>query len=303
VNQQLPKYRDVKRLVKDISLAEIALISSMIDPGSGPEIKCRSLGMNELKTLKRARESMTGRVAFLIVVVIALSSCIHDVSTKEPKPFSDNFTVDSTLKAGWILYEPNPASSFAIGSNGLLLEASGQNGGSDLWSGTNFRASLLLQPISLSADWTIITHFFFSLTVDFQAAGLILTMQPGDFNQFSKFHRFELSYQNRQNGLGIASYTNGLIDPPFEPYSGNEVYLKLTKVDATYKYYYSTSGERWTLVSTIIDASPYSYVGLDSIRQPWHGSPNLDSRPTFKSFCYLRAGEDNVEPACPKPIS
>jgi hypothetical protein len=247
---------------------------------------------------------MTGRVAFLIVMVMALSGCIHDVSTKEPKPFSDNFTEDSTLKAGWILYEPNPASSFAIGTDGLLLEASGQNGGSDLWSGTNFRASLLLQPISSSANWTIITHLFFSPTIDFQAAGLVLTMQPGGFTRLSKFHRFELSYQNRQNGLGIASYTNGPIDPPFAPYRGNEVYLMLTKVDATYKYYYSTTGEQWTLVSTIIDMSPYSYVGLDSIRQPWHGSPTLDSRPTFKSFCYLQAGEaDNGDAACHKPIS
>jgi hypothetical protein len=185
-----------------------------------------------------------------------------------------------------------------------LLEASGQNGGSDLWLGTNFKASMLLKPISSSANWTIVTHFFFSPTVDFQAAGLILTMEPGGFTRSSKFHRFELSYQNRQKGLGIASYTNGPIDPAFAPYSGNEVYLKLTRVGATYKYYYSTTGEQWTLVSTIFDMSPYSYVGLDSIRQPWHGSATLDSRPTFKSFCYQQAGEaDNADAACDKPIS
>jgi hypothetical protein len=243
---------------------------------------------------------MIGRVAFLIIGVMALFGC--DVSTKEPKPFSDNFTEDSRLKAGWILYQPNPASSFSIGTDGLLLEASGQNGGSDLWSGSNFRASLLLQRISPSADWTIITHFSFSPTIDFQAAGLI--MEPGGFTQSSEFHRFELSYQNRQNGLGIASYTNGPIDPPFAPYSGNEVYLKLTKVGTTYKYYYSSTGEHWTLVSTIIDSSPYSYVGLDSIRQPWHGSAALNSRPTFKSFCYHPVGEaDNVDSACHKLIS
>jgi Beta xylosidase C-terminal Concanavalin A-like domain len=247
---------------------------------------------------------MTRRAAFFIVMVMALSGCIHDVSTTEPKPFSDNFTEDSALKAGWILYEPNPASSFTIGADGLLLEASGQNGGSDLWFGTNYGASLLLQPISSSANWTIVTHFFFSPTIDFQAAGLVLTMQPGGFTHLSKFHRFELSYQNRQNGLGIASYTNGPIDPPFARFSGNEVYLKLAKVDATYKYYYSTTGDRWTLVSTIIDMSPYTFVGLDSIRQPWHGSPALASRPTFKSFCYRPAGAaDDGDAACHTPIS
>ncbi|HXZ00868.1 MAG TPA: hypothetical protein VEI03_12770 [Stellaceae bacterium] len=247
---------------------------------------------------------MTGRVAFLIIVMTAFSGCTHDISTKESKPFSDNFTEDGTLKAGWILYEPNPASSFAIGTDGLLLEASGQNGGSDLWVGTNYRASLLLQPISPSANWTIITHFFFSPTVDFQAAGLILTMEPGGFTRASKFHRFELSYQNRQNGLGIASYTNGPIDPSFARYRDNEVYPKLTKVNTTYEYYYSITGVQWTLVSTIVDVSPYSYVGLDSIRQPWHGSPTLESRPTFKSFCYLPAGEaDSGDSACHIPIS
>lgn len=245
---------------------------------------------------------MTEGVAFLIVMVLALFGC--DVSTKEPKPFSDDFTEDRSLKTGWILYQPNPTSSFAIGPDGLLLVASGQNGGSDLWSGSNFRASLLLQPISPSANWTVVVHFFFSPTIDFQAAGLVLTMQQGGFARSSKFHRFELSYQNRQHGLGIASYTNGPIDPPFAPYTGNEVYLKLTKVDATYKYYYSSTGEQWTLVSTIIDTSPYSYVGLDSIRQPWHGSATLDSRPTFKSFCYLQGGEaDDGNAACHKPLS
>jgi hypothetical protein len=247
---------------------------------------------------------MIGRVAFLITTLMTLCFCAIYLSAQEPRPFSDDFTEDRTLKPGWILSQPNGASSFAIGSDGLLLEASGQNGGSDLWFGTNYRASLLLQPISPSANWTIITHFAFSPTVDFQAAGLILAMQPGSFTRSSKFHRFELSYQNRQHGLGIASYTNGPIDPRFASYNGNEVYLKLTKVDATYKYYYSSAGGNWTLVSTIVDASPYSYVGLDSIRQPWHGNPTLHSRPTFKSFCYLPADNaDTADAACNTPIS
>ncbi len=144
----------------------------------------------------------------------------------------------------------------------------------------------------------------FSPTIDFQAAGLILAMEPGGFTRSSKFHRFELSYQNRQNGLGIASYTNGPIDPPFAPYGNNEVYLRLTKSGATYKYYVSATGERWTLVSTIIDVSPYSYVGLDSIRQPWHGSNTLDTRPLFKSFCYLQAGDaGSADGVCDIPVS
>ena len=200
--------------------------------------------------------------------------------------------------------QPNPASSFAIGHGGLLLEASGQGGGSDLWSGTNFRASLLLQPVSPSADCTIVIHFAFAPVIDCQAAGLILTTQTGGFTRSSKFHRFELSYQNRQKGLGIASYTNGPIDPAFASFTDAEVYLRLTKVNSTYQYYYSTNGDQWIIVSTIVDPTPYGYVGLDSIRQPWHGSPTLDSRPIFRSFCYLPAGEaDDGDAACAKPIS
>jgi hypothetical protein len=197
---------------------------------------------------------------------------------------SDNFTKDEVLKKQWILTQLNPASYYRVGSSGLLLEASGENGGSDLWSGTGYRASLLLLPISPKANWTITTHFIFAPEIDFQAAGLILTTQKDNFDRTSQIHRFELSYQNRQNGLGVASYTNGPIDPAFAPFSGKEIFLKLEKAGSEYRYSYRTVGHDWKLVSVIADPSPYTYVGLDSIRQPWHGSTTLDSKPVFKSF-------------------
>jgi hypothetical protein len=262
-------------------------------------LNCRAVSSQQAANIEQEGTSLAGRAAVLIVMAMALSGCALNKSAERPAPFSDNFTEDAALKPGWILYEPNPASSHAIGSDGLLLEASGKNGGSDLWLGSNFRASLLLQPVSPAANWTIITHFSFSPSVDFQAAGLVLTTQSHGFTRASKFHRFELSYQNRQNGLGVASYTNGPSDPLFARYRGKEVYLKLTKLGATYQYSYSMTGKTWISVSTITDPTPYAYVGLESIRQPWHGGPNVDSRPIFKSFCFVGAGQgDDVDAAC-----
>jgi hypothetical protein len=220
----------------------------------------------------------------IALAAYALTTSPHQAKAQTPEPLSDNFTMDEALKEGWILFEPNRASYCFIGTEGLVLGASGENGGSDLWSGTNYNASLLLQPISPEANWTIIVHFFFSPVIDVQAAGIILTAQINGFTSASSIHRFELSYQNGHHGLAISSYTNGPIDPDFAPYIGKEVYLKLTKVGSKYWYSYSARGKHWILLSTIIDPAAYRYVGLDSIRQPWHGYPTMDSQPVFESF-------------------
>jgi hypothetical protein len=222
------------------------------------------------------------RLAALALATVALA--LQRAEAQTPAPFSDDFTADQALRAGWILSEPNPSSRHSFGPGGLLLEASGEHGGSDLWLGTNFRASLLLQPIQPSASWTIVAHFEFRPVIDFQAAGIVLTTQTGGFSQTSRFHRFELSFQNGHDGLAVSSYLNGPIDPDFAPYRGNEIYLKLTKAGSTYTYSYSATGDRWIRVSTLIDPTPYCYVGLDTIRQPWHGGPRLFSQARFRSF-------------------
>jgi hypothetical protein len=244
---------------------------------------------------------MLGRMMVAVVATFAINALLYPAEAQTPQPFSDNFTRDKTLESGWTLSQPNPESHHSIGASGLLLESSGENGGSDFWSGTNFNASLLLQPISPENNWTIITHFCFHPVIDFQAAGIVLTEQLTGFTYLSRIHRFELSYQNVHDGLAVSSYTIGPIDPNFAPYSIDEIYLKLKKIGFTYYYSYSATGKQWTLVSTIIDTSPYRYVGLDSIRQPWHGGPALDSRPTFKSF--NTNGEVDPVGMCARPIS
>jgi hypothetical protein len=227
------------------------------------------------------------RSTILAIAALCMLMPAHASGARAVKLFSDDFTKDSVLNTQWTLSELNPASNYRLTGDGLLLEASGENGGSDLWVGTGYRASLLLRPIPPDADRTIYTHFTFAPEIDFQVAGIILTTQTNNFDRTSKFHRFELSWQNRQNGLGVASYTNGPIDPPFAPYSGAEIFLKLEKSGSQYRYLYRTATSEWKLVSVFVDTNRYLYAGLDSLRQPRHGNATLDSKPVFKSFALL----------------
>lgn len=164
-------------------------------------------------------------------VVVSAASPMHAIA-QNSAPFSDIFTSDAALNSGWLLSQPNPSSHYSIGADGLLMGVSGQHGGSGLWLGTNFRASLLLQPIAPDADWQITVHFCFMPIIDFQAAGIVLTSQPGNFTAASAFHRYELSYQIVHGGLAVSSYTNGPIDPGFAPYHSNlcACVLRLDKI-------------------------------------------------------------------------
>ena len=101
------------------------------------------------------RSSTVARMALLAAAcVLPLAAQAAD-QAKKVKPFSDVFAKDTTLNAKWTLAEPNTASSYRLGKKGLLLDASAQNGGSDLWPVTNYNASLLLQPLTSTLNWTV----------------------------------------------------------------------------------------------------------------------------------------------------
>jgi cytochrome c len=200
---------------------------------------------------------------------------------KKNKPFSDKFTQDSVLNPRWVLAEPNGGSSYSLGKHGLVLDASALNGGSDLWPVTNYNASLLLQPISASFDWTVKTRVMFQVTNNYMGAGLVLTQQTSGFTASSVFHRFEYG-DNPQPG--IESFTNGTPDPNYAAFDGKLVYLMLQKAGSIYTYSYSTNGKSWTPVSTITDSAAYSYIGLISIRQPYDGQTGVDAKPVFSYF-------------------
>jgi len=101
------------------------------------------------------RSSTVARMALLAAAcVLPLAAQAAD-QAKKVKPFSDVFAKDTTLNAKWTLAEPNTASSYRLGKKGLLLDASAQNGGSDLWPVTDYNASLLLQPLTSTLNWTV----------------------------------------------------------------------------------------------------------------------------------------------------
>ena len=206
-------------------------------------------------------------------------------TTRPPKkssPFSDIFTKDTSINPGWVIAEPNAGSSYGLVKKGLLLDASAQNGGSDLWPLTNYNASMLLQPIMPSTyGWTVTTKISFRVTHDYMGAGLVLTTQTSGFNSSSSFHRFEYG-DNPQPG--IEGFTNGSPDPSYIPFDGKLVYLCLQKVGETYVFSYSTDGKTWTQVEAVTDDTPYTYIGLISIRQPYDGKLGVDSKPVFSYF-------------------
>ena len=200
---------------------------------------------------------------------------------KAQKPFSDSFTKDMVIDPRWIVSEPNSASGISIGKKGLLLDASGQNGGSDLWPSTNYNASLLLQPINPALDYTITTNIKFAAIDNYTGAGLVLTTQTTGFTRASVFHRFEYGDNPVE---GLESFTNGTPDPNYVGYNAGRVSFRLQKSGTTYTYSYSASGKAWITISMITDAAPYTYVGLISIRQAYDGNTQIDSRPVFRYF-------------------
>ncbi len=200
---------------------------------------------------------------------------------KIQKPFSDIFVRDTVINPKWVLSEPNSASTASLGKRGLLLDASGQNGGSDLWPSTNYNASLLLQPINPALDYTITTDIDFAAVNNYTGAGIVLTTQTAGFTPSSVFHRFEYGDNPVE---GLESFGNGTPDPNYVGYNAGRVFFRLQKTASTYSYSYSQDGKNWTLISTVTDAAPYSYVGLISIRQPYDGQTQVDSTPIFKYF-------------------
>ena len=218
-------------------------------------------------------------LASCLIPAAAIAGTAHP--PKKPRPFTDIFVKDTSINPGWTVAEPNAGSSYGLVKKGLLLDASAQNGGADLWPLTNYNASLLLQPISSTLNWTATTKIAFQVTNNYMGAGLVLTTQTSGFNSSSVFHRFEYGDNPRP---GIEGFTNGTPDLSYIAFDGKLVYLQLQKTGTSYTYSYSTDGKTWTQVETITDAGAYSYIGLISVRQPYDGELTVDLKPVFSYF-------------------
>ncbi len=216
------------------------------------------------------------RVAAASALLAALAA-----SSSALAQFSDNFTTDSSLNAGWTLAQLNPASSYTLNASGLTLVASGT--GSDLWPGTNYGASLLLQPISTSANYTVTVDLVgYSPTNDFSGAGIVLTQQTGGFTSSSSFQRIE--YETNFAGNGIYEATNGTVVPEAIFPSAANTYLQLTKSGSTYTIGYSTNGSTFATATTFTDSTPYTYIGLISDRWPYDAQTGVNNVADFASF-------------------
>ncbi len=231
-----------------------------------------------------------------VALVLALSGCWEQPPPPPPPlPFSDDFSDDwdrkSELNPGWILIEPNPASSHRLTRDGFLLVGSGQNGGSNLWPSTNLRetrynASLLLQPLAPAFNWVAETEIDFDASHHFSGAGFVLTKQTAGFTGASAFHRFEYG-KNNFTGMprtGVEDFLNGFISARFIKYTYGRIYLRLQKTGWSYTLSVSADGETWPAAFTVFDPQPYTYIGLISGRGLSDGQAEVDATPVFKYF-------------------
>jgi hypothetical protein len=214
-------------------------------------------------------------IAFAVAAILSFGS-----RNALAAPFSDDFINDSGLNPGWTVVSPNPASSVSlIPGTGLQMNASWQNGGSDLFSGSNYNAPVILQSINPSLNFTIETELNFSPQVNYQGAGILLATQLGNFTSSSQFDRIAERSYYPDGGGEIVENGNG----PHVSYLGTVTYFKLTKDGDTYSTWYSANGSSWSLIGSEVNQASYDYIGLFTIMQPWNGN-QINSQADYSFF-------------------
>lgn len=192
-------------------------------------------------------------------------------------PFSDTFN-ESALNLSWTLESPNPDSNYQMTGSNLTITASWNLGGSDLYSGTEFAAPRLLQPVDPSLDWIIETEFAFAPGNNYQGAGLLLATTNGAFTSQNNLSRVaERAYYPNGGGSVIRS------EGAYVAYSSGLSYLRVQKIGTNYTGWFSADGTSWTLSGTVTDTNAWSYIGLFVIRYPWDSAP-VDSTAAFSYF-------------------
>ena len=205
-------------------------------------------------------------------------------------PFSDNFS-GKKLDPRWIVVNPNPDSKIGLNGHGYLEEiASPKNGGSDLFSVTNYNAPFIVQPINPNLDWTIEVQLNFSPTNNYQGSGILLATLPGKFTDETQFDRIaERAYGPKQGGqaacLDNTPTGDGFPQGVCIPFTPTTTYFLLTKRGNNYSLKVSGDGHSWQSVGTVrhLNAA-FSYVGLFTVRQPWDSNFSVYSDALFNYF-------------------
>lgn len=201
---------------------------------------------------------------------------VPTLSLNAQTPFSDVFT-EATLNPGWALEEPNPNSSYQMTGSNLLITAS-WNGGSDLYSGTDYSGSRVLQAVNPALDWVIETGFSFAPANNYQGAGILLATNNGIFTAQNDFNRIaERAYYPAGGGSVIRS------EGAYVGYSSGVCYMRLEKIGTNYTGWFSPDGANWTYNGTGSDPTPWDYFGMFVIRYAWDGA-QLDSTAGFNYF-------------------
>ncbi len=213
------------------------------------------------------------RLIFTVAMVVETVTPAHAAVL-----FSDEFA-GPTLDPGWIIVNPNPDSTITLAGGGFLnISASPKNGGSDLFVGSNWNAPRLLQPVDPNLDWTVETRILFNPTNDFQDVGILLatttlvSTNPFDFWRVSQ-RAFQMA------GGDVIRSVGGLF-----PFSSDETYFRVTKQGQIYSGWFSSDGVNWTWGGSEFNATPWSYIGLNTVRQAWDGNFNVASDADFDYF-------------------
>ena len=213
-----------------------------------------------------------GSAALAPPIAASAAGSVTRLSCQEP--FSETFK-GKTLNPCWTVSSPNPDSSIGLTGKTLLMHASPLNGGSDLWYSSNYNAPIILQPVPGNLDWTITVKQNFNPTNYFQGAGILLAYQPGGFTSTSQFIR--LSERKDQNTQEMCGYT-------CVSYGGQKQYLRVIKKGLTYTSEFSTNGKNWTSLGSGTVSNAYTWIGLDSMRQPWDGNDSVYSDAYYYYF-------------------
>ncbi len=192
-------------------------------------------------------------------------------------PFSDVFT-EGSLNPAWTLEEPNPDSSYQMTGSSLQITASWNDGGSDLYSGTDYSATRVLQPVNPALDWIIETGFSFSPGNNYQGAGILLADTNGIFTNDLQFSRVaERAYYPDAGGSVIRS------EGSYVGYSSGNSWMRIEKIGTNYIGWFSPDGVNWTNNGTITDTNIWNYFGVFVIRYPWDGA-QINSVAGFNYF-------------------
>ena len=180
------------------------------------------------------------------------------------EPLPDDFT-NNSYYAGWTFVDLNTNSTATLTGSNLDIEASPLDNGSDLYSGSNYKAPRLLQPVDPNADWIVETKFYFNPQNNYSGAGILLTTTNGAFSGDTNFARMgERAFYPNAGGSVIG--VNGYVT-----WTNTTNYLRIQKTGTNYNGWYSADGTNWIYGGLRTDNNVYPWVGLFVIRYPWDG--------------------------------